>query len=345
MNMTDCPWLMPQGPDTQIAVSTRVRLARNIADYVFPTHPDESDRRDVLDRIHRAMDSLATPFTWHELDEQSGLDRLLLVERHLISRELADKQGPRALAVCKEESLAVMVNEEDHLRMQCIMPGLQPQEAYDRVNRLDDRLGEKLSFAYSPKYGFLTSCPTNMGTGLRVSVMLHLPALVMTKHIEKVFRAVQAMRMAVRGFYGEGTDAWGELYQISNQATCGMAEMEIIDDMNSVIKAIIKYEQNARIEMAGALRTRLQDRIWRSWGILSGARVMSTEEAMSHLSSLRLGAALGLFDRVEPERIQRLFLECQPGHLQVATGVDLSNADQRDITRASYLRRELTGCE
>ena len=331
-----------KGPHSGIAITTRVRLARNLEERRFPTHPDQSDRQNVLEEIKAAILSLPDgyKYIWHELDREGLLDRRLLMERHLISRELADGNGPRAVAVNPEESLAVMVNEEDHLRMQCIISGLSVQEAYRRVNQLDDRLSERLAFAFDPFYGYLTSCPTNVGTGLRVSVMLHLPALVMTRHIEKVFRAVYEMRMTVRGFYGEGTEAFGELYQISNQITCGRSEADIIDDMEAVIAAIIKYEEKAREELATSERSKLEDRVWRSWGLLRNARLMTSEEAMRHLSSLRLGVVMGVFDRLDLPKVQRLFLNTQPAHLQRIEGRMLESND-RDVARAAYIRTEL----
>ena len=335
-------WMSGDGPHSGIAVTTRVRLARNLDKRKFPTHPDQSERREVLEEVRAAIRSLpdGSSYEWHELDEQVPLERRLLMERHLISRELADGNGPRAVAVNPGASLAVMVNEEDHLRMQCLMPGLSVQEAYDRVNLLDDQLSERLAFAFDPVYGYLTSCPTNVGTGLRVSVMLHLPALVMTRHIEKVFRAVYEMRMAVRGFYGEGTEAFGELYQISNQITCGRSELDIIDDMEAVIGAIIQYEEKARKELATSDRSQLEDRVWRSWGLLRNARLMSSEEAMRHLSSLRLGIVMGVFDSIDLRELQKLFLYTQPAHLQRLEGRELDSGD-RDVARARYIRNEL----
>ncbi len=330
------------GPHSAIAISTRVRLARNLAGRRFPTHPDQSDRRAVLEEVRAAIFSLpdGSGYVWHELDEEGAIDRRLLMERHLISRELADGSGPRAVAVNPDTSIAVMVNEEDHLRMQCIRPGLNVQDAYDRVNRLDDRLSESLRFAFDPFYGYLTSCPTNVGTGLRVSVMLHLPALVMTRHIEKVFRAAYELRMAVRGFYGEGTEAYGELYQISNQITAGRSEADIIDDMEAAIAAIIRYEEKARQELATSERGKLEDRVWRSWGLLRNARLMTSEEAMRHLSSLHLGVAMGVFKNLDLPQLQRLFLNTQPAHLQRIEGRALESAD-RDAVRASYIRGQL----
>lgn len=331
-----------EGPHSGIAVTTRVRLARNLDKRKFPTHPDQSERREVLEEVKTALRSLpdGDQYEWYELDEQVPLERRLLMERHLISRELADGNGPRAVAVNPGSSLAIMINEEDHLRMQCLMPGLSVQEAYDRVNLLDDQLSERLAFAFDQTYGYLTSCPTNVGTGLRVSVMLHLPALVMTRHIEKVFRSVYEMRMAVRGFYGEGTEAFGELYQISNQITCGRSELDIIDDMEAVIGAIIQYEDKARRELATTERSQLEDRVWRSWGLLRNARLMSSEEAMRHLSSLRLGVVMGVFDSVDLPELQKLFLYTQPAHLQRLEGRELDSGD-RDVVRARFIRSEL----
>ncbi|MDR3077449.1 MAG: protein arginine kinase [Planctomycetota bacterium] len=329
-------------PSSGIAVSTRVRLARNLAGRKFPTHPDQSERRSVLDEVRAAIMSLPgdCEFIWREMETESQLERRLLVESHMISREMADGSGPRAIAVSQSKCLVVMVNEEDHLRVQCLLPGLVVREAYDRVNLFDDLLSERLEFAFDSRYGYLTSCPTNVGTGLRVSAMLHLPALVMTRHIEKVFRAVYEMRMAVRGFYGEGTDALGELYQISNQVTCGRSEDDILGDMEAAVNAIIKYETRARSELATAEKVKLEDRVWRSWGALSHARTMSSEEAMGHLSSIRLGVAMGVMDGAGVPELERLFLYCQPAHLQQLAGQELDSG-VRDVLRAKFLRGNL----
>ncbi|MDR1612536.1 MAG: protein arginine kinase [Planctomycetota bacterium] len=347
MKIDDClhrdgEWLKGAGPHCAIAVSTRVRLARNLARRRFPTHPDHSDRRKVLDEIKDAFEKTPSgpAFTWYELDGQMPIDRRILMERHLISRELAEGSGPRAVAFDEPESVAVMANEEDHLRMQCLRSGLRLREAFDCVNQLDDDLSGRLAYAFDPVYGYLTSCPTNVGTGLRVSVMLHLPALVMTQHIEKVFRAVYEMRMAVRGFYGEGTEAYGELYQISNQVTCGRTEEDILADMEATIQSVILYEEKARRELAGNAKNRLEDRIWRSWGALKNARLMSSEEAMRHLSSLRLGLVMGMMNKFELRDLQRLFLLSQPAHLQRIKGREL-DSDARDAERAEFLRKRL----
>lgn len=343
--MTDpkaSPGAGESGRPVDIAVSTRVRLARNLASRKFPTHPDQSDRRNVLDEVKSAIGRLrdGEEFVWREMEEESHLERRLLVESHMISREMAESSGPRAIAVSQAKCLVVMVNEEDHLRVQCLLPGLAVREAYDRVNRFDDRLSERLDFAFDPVYGYLTSCPTNVGTGLRVSAMLHLPALVMTRHIEKVFRAVYEMRMAVRGFYGEGTDALGELYQISNQVTCGRSEDDIMGDMEAAMDAIMSYEMRARSELATSENIKLEDRVWRSWGALSHARTMGSEEAMGHLSSIRLGVAMGVIDASGVPELERLFLYCQPAHLQRLAGQELDSG-ARDVVRAKFLRDSL----
>ncbi|MDR1521063.1 MAG: protein arginine kinase [Planctomycetota bacterium] len=327
---------------TGVIMSTRVRLARNLAGRKFPTHPDPSDRADILAEVRRAIQSLpdGADFVWKDLENEPPLECRILVERHLISRELAEGAGPRAVTFNPGRALAVMVNEEDHLRLQCLLPGLAFHEAHDRANRLDDQLSERLEFAFDPCYGYLTSCPTNVGTGLRVSAMLHLPALVMTRQIEKVFRAVYEMRLAVRGFYGEGTEAFGELYQISNQATCGKSEIDLIDDVEAVVFAIMRYEEKARVELATAERGQLEDRVWRSWGLLRHARRMNSEEAMRHLSSLRLGLALGVFGDLGMPELERLFLYSQPAHLQRLEGRELDSGD-RDAARAAFIRKSL----
>ena len=335
-------WLKGNNSPGSIILSTRVRLARNISHRIFPPYAGEADKKSVSAEIHDIMLSAdcCRHLLWHDLESVSELDRKLLIERHLISRELAEAAGARAVAFDEAESLSLMVNEEDHLRLQCLRSGLYLQEAFEEIDRLDNELGEKLDFAFDERFGYLTSCPTNVGTGLRISVMLHLPALVMTRHIEKAFRAIHEMRMAVRGFYGEGTEALGDLYQISNQVTCGKSEADILADLEAVILSLVQYEEKARTSLLLDEQIRLEDRVFRGAGLLKTARLMNTEEAMRHLSSLRLGVALGILKNPEIKDINRLFLLSQPAHLQKLAGRQLDN-NARDKTRALFLRKEL----
>jgi protein arginine kinase len=334
-------WLKGEGPASPVAVSSRVRLARNLAGFRFPTRADAAEKNRVAAVVRDALADASRALEWLDVEALAETDRRLLLERHLISRELADGQGPRAVAIDADESLSVMVNEEDHLRLQCLRSGLRLTEAFEAADRLDDGLARRLEYAFDEELGYLTACPTNVGTGMRVSVMLHLPALAMSGQVEKAFRAVHELGLAVRGLYGEGTEALGELYQISNQVTLGRSEREIVGDLEAVIEGLIRYEGLAREQLlAPAARVQVEDRVWRAMGALKNARLMTTEESMKHFSSLRLGVGLGLLPPEEMARVNRLFLLSQPAHLQRWAGKALDAAG-RDRVRADFLRQRI----
>jgi len=324
-----------------VAVSSRVRLARNLAGYRFPSRADLAEKTRIVAVVRSALEKLPQRLEWLDVDAFNENDRRFLMERHLVSREMADGTGPRGAAIDADETFAVMVNEEDHLRLQCIRSGLRLHEVHAAANALDDALAEHLDFAFDGDFGFLTACPTNVGTGLRVSVMLHLPALAMSGQLEKAFRAVHELGLAVRGLYGEGTEALGELYQISNQVTLGRAEEEIVSDLEAVIEGLVRYEGLAREQiMTPANRLQVEDRIWRALGTLRSARLMTTEESMKHFSSLRLGVGLGLLPQEQMAQVNRLFLMSQPAHLQRLAGHNLDAAG-RDKVRADFLRKRM----
>ncbi len=260
----------------------------------------------------------------------------------MISRELAQGEGPRGVNVSAQENMAVMVNEEDHLRIQVMMSGLSLHDVWTKINKLDDQLEDQLSYAFSPQLGYLTACPTNVGTGIRVGVMLHLPALVQTKHIDKVFRALQKINLAVRGLYGEGTQASGDFYQISNQQTLGRSELELIKILNDVVPQVIQYERTARQELMNEKKQHLHDQVSRAYGVLKTAHTISSEETMLLLSSVRMGINLGLIDDLEIATVNELFIQTQPAYLQKIQGTELL-ADDRNIARASFLRSRLSG--
>lgn len=287
---------------------------------------------------------LADGMLWVNLPDSPPLDRQLLVERHLISRQHANANDdlPRAVAIGTDETFAIMVNEEDHLRIQVLRSGMQLTEAFAQVDRIDNMLEEKLNFAYSRRFGYVTACPTNVGTGIRVSVMLHLPALRLTGEIEKVRRAARDMHLAVRGLFGEGSDAVGDLYQISNQATLGKSEQEIVADFEkTVAPMIIAYEQQARQALLQHRQAQLDDKVWRAWAVLKHARVMGTEEVLALLSQLRLGLNLGRLDSVNIRTINELFQLTQPAHLQKLTNREMDAATRR-IARAGLIRQRLS---
>lgn len=338
-------WLRGAGPHSEIVISSRIRLARNLAGFPFVNRANRLQRFEVLERCKAEVMSgrLAEGVLWVDLPKSPDLDRMLLVERHLISRQHAQaaEDLPRAVAIGADETFAIMVNEEDHLRIQVLRSGMQLSEAFDQINRIDDTLEEHMDFAYARRFGYLTACPTNAGTGIRVSVMLHLPALKLTGEIEKVRRAARDMHLAVRGLFGEGSDALGDLYQVSNQTTLGRSERDILADFqNAVVPQIIAYEQQARQALLRQRLAQLDDKVWRAWALLTHARVIGSEEVLGLLSHLRLGLNLGRLDRIDIRTINELFLLTQPAHLQRLVGKEMDAATRREA-RAQLIRQKL----
>jgi protein arginine kinase len=344
-------WLKGSGPESDIIISSRLRLARNLTDYPFNTQASPQSRKEVEVLLKEVLtgNGIGRGLTYISLGHAPVLDRQVLLERHLISKEHAavgKDHGAgvveRGVAISRQETLAIMVNEEDHLRLQVLRSGIQFKEAWEELNAIDDALARNLKYAFSPQFGYLTCCPTNVGTGLRVSVMLHLPAIVIAKQLDKVFEALSRINFAVRGFFGEGSQAMGDFYQISNQVTLGKAEEEMIDEMEKVIPQIIEFERTCRQKLVDGSRERLEDSVWRSYGLLTTARYITTEETMERLSALRLGVHLGLLDSVPIKAINELFICTQPGHLQKIEGKALE-PEERDAARASLIRRKLGG--
>ncbi len=335
-------WLKGTGPDSDIVISSRIRLARNVAETPFPQRADERTKGDVVRLLREKIQEFA-PIAFKGYVEVQGLtklDRQFLVERQLISRELAESSGPRGVFIGQNESVSLMLNEEDHLRMQGLRSGFSLMDCWQEVNHIDDELQSGISFAFNDELGYLTSCPTNVGTGIRVSVMLHLPALVITKEMQKVFQSMNKMSLAVRGLYGEGSQALGDFYQISNQATLGKSEEQIIQLVQNVIPKILVYEREARQSLLKQQRASLHDRVSRALGALLSAWQMSSEEAMQHLSYVRLGINLELLNDVDMRVINELFMLTQPAHLQKLRHESLDKPE-RDVARASYLRERL----
>ena len=336
-------WLRGSGPMSEVVISSRIRLARNISGFRFLARASRHERtqleRKVRDTILGA--GIAEQTLYVDLDQAPELDRQLLVERHLISKQHAGGEGARGVAVGANETISVMVNEEDHLRIQVLRSGLQLEEAWEQINGVDDKLESKLDFAFNSRFGYLTACPTNVGTGIRVSVMLHLPALKLTGEIEKVFRAAKEMRLAVRGLYGVGTEATGDLYQFSNQTTLGKTEDEIISDFKHlVIPKIIDYEHHARRTLLNDRTVALDDKVHRAMGILRSARLMASEETLYLLSHLRMGINLGRVKDVDIKTVNELVLLTHPAHLQKHAGRKLEG-DMRRAARAELIRQRL----
>ena len=338
-------WLRGAGPLSEIVVSSRVRLARNLAGYPFVNRASTQQQSEIMDRCRDETVSgrLGDAVLWLPLADCSATERQWLVERNLISRQHAqsDSALPRAVAVGADESFSIMVNEEDHLRLQVLRSGMQLAEAFEQIDRIDDALEQKLDYAFSERFGYLSACPTNVGTGIRVSVMLHLPALRLTGEIEKVRRAAREMQLAVRGMFGEGSEALGDLYQISNQTTLGRGEQEILADFQrTVVPQIVAYEQQARQALLRQRPTQLDDRVWRAWALLTHARLMNCDEVLSLLSHLRLGVVLGRVESVDIRTVNELFQLTQPAHLHRLTGCEMTAAARR-VARAGLIRQKL----
>lgn len=336
-------WLKGDGPQSEIVISTRVRLARNLRGFFFLSRCDAAAREEIANAAAAAIRKARglKDFVHVDVDALDDLDRKLLVERHLISRQHADGTGARRVAFDVTESAAIMINEEDHLRLQVIRSGLRLGECWEEINTVDDALDERVEYAFHPQYGYLTACPTNVGTGIRVSVMLHLPALRLTNELEKVGNAAKAMKLAIRGLFGEGTEALGDFFQVSNQITLGRSETAIIDDFRTqVIPKIIEYEQAARKALVKHRSFALDDKIHRAMGLLQTARLMSSNEAMQCLSHVRMGVHTGRLKSLDVQTVNELFLHTQPAHLQKLQGEKL-NGEQRSVARAALIRARL----
>ncbi len=340
LTSTNAEWLRGDGPESDIVMCSRIRLARNLADFPFVNRASRGERSEIESIARNAFDQAALGLKYLDVNAMTPIDRQFLVERQIVSRELAGAEGPRGVAIGPRENLAIMVNEEDHLRIQVIHSGLTLPEVWDVINRVDDQIEEHLTYAFSPRLGYLTACPTNVGTGIRVGVMLHLPALVTNKQIDKVHRALQKINLVVRGLFGEGTQAFGDFYQISNQQTLGKSEQEIIKTLNDVVPQIILYERGARKELLGDRQKRLHDQVSRAYGILKTAQTISSEETMHLLSSVRLGINLELIDDVEIATVNELFIQTQPASLQKMLGQELG-VEERNVERAKFLRGRL----
>ena len=358
-------WFGGSGPLADIVISSRVRLARNLAGHKFLNSCSSQEKADILQKLKDALMSLdlGDEVFYVSVDKATELNRTFLVERHLISRHHALTKGPRGVVIARRESFTAMINEEDHLRMQVFMPGCQLAKCLEQIDHIDDMIEQKLEYAFNPRYGYLTACPTNLGTGVRVSVMLHLPALKMTGQIEKFLNAAKDMNLAVRGLFGEGTEAASDLYQISNQVTLGVSERSIVSHFESVyIPEIIEYEEVARTRLLSNQVDTLDDRISRAMALLQNARLISSQETLFLLSHLRLGlnmhqhmgASTPAIERLcairgdsnKPDAglsvrtINRLFMLTLPAHLQLNHGKPL-DATGRDSLRAKIIREAL----
>ncbi len=335
-------WMKGTGPHSEIVMTSRVRLARNLRGFPFPGFSQERQRIDLMEQVRPVVETLPEMRDGYS-EEYASLSKIrkqVLVERHLVSREHAARSSGCAVVVDRRQSISIMINEEDHFRIQGIRPGLNLRSAYDLVDGVDSELATSLPFAFDSKLGYLTACPTNLGTGMRASVMLHLPALVLTEQINPVIKAVGKIGLAVRGLYGEGTEALGNLFQISNQHTLGEAEPEIIAQIEKVIEGVVRSEQNARAKLKEDHQTMLDDQVGRAYAILRYSHILSSKEALNLVSMLRLGADLDLIGNCDRSVLDILLLEIQPAHLQLAASRELS-PEERDSQRAEITRARL----
>ncbi len=333
-------WLTIPGPEHGIVISSRVRLARNLAGIPYAHRADEKALETVVTSVlEEAPAAGFDPGNFFRNDEMDDLQKALLIERHLVSPFLASKAGNRGVLLREDESSSIMVNEEDHLRIQCMAPGFDPFGALEAMESVEGRLSEVLVFSHSDEYGYLTACPTNFGSGLRASVLIHLPALIFTKEIQRVVRSAGQLGMAVRGYRGEGSDVVGNLFQISNQTSMGKTRGEIVKGLVSVVGKIIEYEKKAGDVLLKEARHQIEDKIWRSAGILKTARVLSTHEFMNLSSAVRMGVFLGLLPRPDIATLNELLVMTQPGHLQNKMGGGELSPRERDVYRAEVVRQ------
>ncbi|MGB0272716.1 MAG: protein arginine kinase [Opitutales bacterium] len=326
-----------------VVLSTRIRLARNLIDTPFPERANSSQRSAVVKQCAAELHNLAPlrKGAFFDISALSDLEKQVLLERHLISRELCESQQGAGVFINKEQTCAVMVNEEDHLRIQFLKSGFNLKSIWKQIDAFDSQLEGLLNLAYDSTLGYLTACPTNVGTGLRASVMMHLPGLVIAEHMERVIRAVNQLGIAVRGLFGEGSDATGHVFQISNQQTLGESEAEILERLGNVLKTIIDHELNARFKCLEENREKLLDQIGRGFGVLCNAHVLSSNEAMNLLSLMRLAVDFSMLPETNRAVIDRLFIECQPGHVQYVAQAGIAPED-RDVARARKLRDEFS---
>ncbi|KKM12745.1 ATP:guanido phosphotransferase [Clostridiales bacterium PH28_bin88] len=339
-------WMEGSGPHSDIVITSRIRLARNLEEVPFP-HIGEKAQQQVVNAVKKAVAAAEVErqvgkLEFISMNELPPLERQILVEKHLISPQQAQPGGQKAIVLREDEAISIMVNEEDHLRVQCLYPALQLHEAWRLANTLDDALENKLNFAFDERQGYLTTCPTNVGTGLRASVMMHLPALVMTKQAGRVLSALSQVGLAVRGLYGEGTEAIGNLFQVSNQITLGQNEEEIINNLSSVVKQIIDQERSSREVLMRESRVHLEDRVGRAYGTLTNARIISSQEALSLMSEIRMGIDLKLVKGVDARVLNELLVTIQPAFLQHSAGQEMESFE-RDVFRAKVIRQRLTG--
>ena len=331
-------WWKQTSKDSDVVVSTRIRFARNLKGYKFPNTMDLKQANEVIDKIDNAIDK--SKYNLFRMKDIDKVNRYSLIEQHIISKEFADNIENGAIITNKDNSIVTMINEEDHLRMQSFESGLNVEECYDKLLEFCNQLGQKLEYATNPDYGYITACPTNVGSGMRVSVMLHLPALAKVGYLSQLLEEVSNMGLAVRGLYGENTTGYGNMYQISNQETLGEYDSEIIYRIKAVVLSIIEQERKAR-KILQKNSIKLEDEVYRTYGILKNARLMSEKEAIEYLSLIRLGVAMGIINKISLDKIQTLIIESSCNTLRILLKNNLEDEYDEDLKRAEYIRKEI----
>ncbi len=334
-------WYLDQGPECDVVISSRIRLARNLPNLPFPHRMDEGQARQAVDQLEAAFFQDKKPgsgdYLLVDLEPLSPEDRMALAEKRLISEDFAQKAGGHRVIISRDEAISIMINEEDHIRIQSMQAGLNLEVAYQKAVQVADRFEAHIAFAKSGQYGYLTACPTNTGTGMRASIMVHLPGLFLTGRIKHVVTSLQKLSFAVRGPYGEHSKSRGHLFQISNQLTLGLSEADLIQDLERMLQQLLKQERDARQALYSQQGPQLEDRIMRSYGILTFSRLMSAEETEKHLSNLRLGVALGLFPALKPTAINQIQASIGPASIQKVCGRILTT-EERDRERAHLIQ-------
>jgi len=343
MNEAISPWLRDEGPENDIVLSSRIRLARNFQDHIFPTVGEIQELSQITDFFQKEFQSTSfqgyKDFDLISMSDLSHIEKSVLVEKYLISPYLVRANSGAALMSANEQ-VSIMINEEDHIRMQLYFPGFQLANALQEAFYIDDWLEEKIDYAYDEHTGYLTSCPTNVGTGMRASVMIHLPSLVFTKRINRLIPVINQLGFVVRGIYGEGTEAVGNVFQVSNQITLGKSEEDIVADLESIVVKLVEQEREARKQLVERSSTMLEDQIYRSYGILKHSRIIESSEAAKRLSNVRLGIDLGIIDHLSHTMLNELMVLMQPGFLQHYANKMLT-ASERDVMRATLIRERL----
>jgi len=344
LNSAVSSWMNVEGPESDIVLTSRIRLARNLKEYSFPTIFSNDESKEIIQEIEQNFSNMyieqVGKLEMLYMDQLQPLQKRVLVEKHLVSPHLAEDSTNGGCLLSENEEVSIMVNEEDHIRIQCIFPGLQLDSALSLANEIDNRLEQQLDYAYDEKWGYLTSCPTNVGTGMRASVMMHLPGLILTQQMNRIVPAINQLGLVVRGIYGEGSEALGNIFQISNQTTLGKSEIDICEDLTSVVKQIISQERSAREALAKTSGIQLEDRVFRSYGVLANSRIIESKEAARCLSDVRLGIDMGYIKNVSKNILNELMIITQPGFLQQYAGGHLRPFD-RDVRRATLIRERL----